>query len=549
MVARARRAEKQEEASWHPNEGQIKAIDLLGNGQQRHTCLVGGSRSGKTFIFLYAILIRAQLAEHSRHIVLRKHGNAARTAIALDTLPKVVRLCFPELKLVEKTNPDYYFLLPNGAEIWIGGLDDKDRVEKILGKEYSTILFNECSEIAYQNVLTALTRLAQVCKKTDGSPLQQRAYYDLNPTGKGHWTNVLFGDKRDLATRQPLEDPNDYQRLFLNPMQNQANLTPEYLKSLSRMPSKQRQRFFEGRYVDEAVGALWSFEIIDGCRIDVDPHEQARKCDRVVVAVDPSGAKSENDLGRDEIGIIVAGRGLDGHMYVLADYSLRDHPSIWGRRVIQAYDDFEADAVVVEDNFGGEMVRNTIRGTRKVRVKSVTASRGKAVRAQPVSSLYVGDKDTAEGGRVHHCGRFPVLEEQMVGFTEAGYIGEGSPDHVDALVWCGHELMVEEIKGQGIFDYYRLEAEKAGYDVRGMDQLIEQDLELLKPPKLKVGWEFSDPGNAVAKQEKVKLRVPRNTSMVVGQSGAPYRPGRDGMIEASAEDAQGLLQQGFQKVV
>ena len=547
MVARAKRQEKVE-PTWHPNEGQVQADELLGK-PQRHTCLVGGSRSGKTFMFVRSILIRAQVAELSRHIVLRKHGNAARTSVAMDTLPKVARLCFPELKLVEKTNPDYYFLLPNGAEVWIGGLDDKDRVEKILGREYATIFYNECSEIAYQNVLTGLTRLAQVCKKTDGSPLIQRAYYDLNPTGKGHWTNVLFGDKRDLATRQPLEDPDDYQRLFLNPMQNQENLTSEYIRSLAKMPSKQRQRFFEGKYVDEAAGALWSFEIIDGSRReDLEPHEQARKCERIVVAVDPSGARSENDLGRDEIGIVVAGKGFDGHMYVLADRSLRDAPAAWANVVIQAYHEFEADAVVAEQNFGGEMVRDTIRSREKLPVKVITASRGKWVRAQPVSSLYVGDKGTAEGGKVHHCGRFPVLEEQMVGFTDQGYVGEGSPDHCDALVWCGHELMVEEIKGQGIFDYYRLEAEKAGYDTKGIDRQIEQDLELLKPAKIGVGWEFSDPDKAIKVAEKVKLRAPRNTSLVVGQSGTPYRP-KAGMIEASAEDAQGLLQQGFQKVV
>jgi hypothetical protein len=547
MVARARRLEKQD--AWHPNEGQVGADELLA-GPQRHTCLVGGSRSGKTFWLVLSILIRAQLADYSRHVILRKHGNAARTSIALDTLPKVNRLCFPELKIVERTNPDYYFTLPNSSEIWIGGLDDKERVDKILGREYVTIYYNECSEIAYQNVLTGLTRLAQVVKRRDGQMLRQRAYYDLNPTGKGHWTNVLFGDKRDPINRQPLEDPNDYQRMFLNPDQNRENLTPEYIRSIQRMPDKQRKRFYEGKYVDEAAGALWSFEIIDQCRREeLTPHQRAKQCSRVVVAVDPSGVRSEGDLGRDEIGIVVAGKGHDGHAYILADRSMRAPPAVWAQHVIQAFYEFEADAVVAEVNYGGAMVEDTIRSRAKIKVNVVTASRGKWIRAEPVSSLYVGDKGTAEGGRVHHCERFPVLEEQMVSFTDQGYVGEGSPDHADAAVWALHDLMVEEIKGQGIFDYYRLEAEKAGYDVRGMDQLIEQDLELLKPPKLKVGWEFSDPGNAVAKQEKVKLRVPRNTSMVVGQSGAPYRPGRDGMIEASAEDAQGLLQQGFQRVL
>ncbi len=95
-----------------------------------------------------------------------------------------------------------YFSLGNESEIWIGGLDDQARVEKILGKEYATIFLNECSQIPYSSVLMALTRLAQVV-----SGLPQAAYYDLNPVSKGHWTNMLFGDKRDPVSRQPLADP------------------------------------------------------------------------------------------------------------------------------------------------------------------------------------------------------------------------------------------------------------------------------------------------------------------------------------------------------
>jgi len=115
-------------------------------GPQRHTLLVGGSRSGKTTLFVRAIGVRASRAENSRHAILRFRGNAARSSIALDTLPKVFRLCFPEVPLVEHRQ-DGYYSLPNGAEIWVGGLDDKDRVEKILGQEYSTIFINECSQV------------------------------------------------------------------------------------------------------------------------------------------------------------------------------------------------------------------------------------------------------------------------------------------------------------------------------------------------------------------------------------------------------------------
>ena len=165
---------------------QQEAKGLL-RGPQRHTLLVGGSRSGKTTLLVHEIAARALKAGNSRHAILRLHANVARTSIALDTLPKVFRLWFPTEPL-KRHRVEGYFSLKNGSEIWIGGLGDQDQVEKILGKEYATIFLNECSQIPYASVLVTLTRLAQVVKD-----LPQTAFYDLNPTNKVHWTNILFG--------------------------------------------------------------------------------------------------------------------------------------------------------------------------------------------------------------------------------------------------------------------------------------------------------------------------------------------------------------------
>ena len=250
---------------------------------QRHTLLVGGSRSGKTTLLVREIAGRALRAENSRHAILRLHANAARASVALDTLPKVFRLCYPNQPL-KRHRTEGYFSLLNGSEIWIGGLDDQERVEKILGNEYATIFLNECSQIPYSSALVALTRLAQ-----NAAGLPQAAYYDLNPTSKGHWTNILFGEKRDPVSRQPLSNPEDYARMFLNPADNAVNLTAAYLKSLESLPERQRKRFFEGVYIDDLDGALFSYEAI--ARARVSGLEPAR-CRRVVVAVDPSGASS-----------------------------------------------------------------------------------------------------------------------------------------------------------------------------------------------------------------------------------------------------------------
>ena len=193
---------------------------------------------------------------------------------------------------------------------------------KILGQEYSTIFINECSQVPDASVVVALTRLAQVIPG-----LRQRAYYDLNPVGKGHWSNQIFGDKRDPVSRRPLANPDDYARMFLNPIDNAVNLSPEYLSSLENLPARQRKRFYEGVYVDELDGALWTYEVIEVTRVEEFPKE---RCRRIVVAVDPSGAGSKDDASSDEIGIVVAALGDDGHGYVLADRSVRDSPAVWG---------------------------------------------------------------------------------------------------------------------------------------------------------------------------------------------------------------------------
>jgi phage terminase large subunit-like protein len=235
--------------------GRQQEAKLLLESGCRHVLLVGGARSGKTTVIVNQIAERAVNSGNSRHAILRFPYNAVRPSIALDTLPKVFRLGFPEYAL-KHHRTDGYFSRKNGSEIWLAGLDDAERVEKIVGKEYATIFFNECSQIPYASVLVALTRLAQVVKD-----LPQAAYYDLNPTNKGHWTNVLFGNKREPVSRQPLDDQDDYDRMFLNPADN-TYLTEAFLKSLARLPERQRKRFYEGAYVDDLDGALFSYEVI-----------------------------------------------------------------------------------------------------------------------------------------------------------------------------------------------------------------------------------------------------------------------------------------------
>ena len=485
---------------------------VLLRSEKRHALLVGGARSGKTTVIVNEIVERAVNFDNSRHAILRFRANAVRPSIALDTLPKVFRLGFPNRPLTQHRT-DGYFSLGNGSEIWFGGLDDQERVDKILGKEYASIFFNECSQISYASVLVALTRLAQVVKD-----LPQAAYYDLNPTNKGHWTNVLFGDQRDPISRLPLDDPDNYARMFLNPGDN-THLTKDYLASLSRLPERQRKRFYEGVYIDDLDGALFSYELIARARVTELPVPRRR---RVVVAVDPSGASSQDDERADEIGIVVAALGDDNHAYVLADRSLRAAPGAWGRAAVQAKHEFDANRIIAEENFGGEMVRFVIRAADpNVTVHLISASRGKVLRAEPVSALY-------EQGLVHHVGRFAVLEDQLCAFTTAGYRGEGSPDHADALVFAISELMLQP--GASILEFYRQLAERHAETPKEQQPRVQREAEKAENPAF------------------IALMPPSAVSVVHGSSGTYYMAAADGSFAVEAKDAVALFGHGFVRI-
>ncbi|WIA54326.1 phage terminase large subunit [Sphingobium sp. WTD-1] len=763
---------------------QEEARDLLAS-PARNIMLRGGSRSGKTFLLCRAIVQRAINAPGSRHAIFRFRFNHAKTSIWADTLPKVLKLCFPALRVrFDKT--DFYVELPNGSQIWIAGLDDKERVEKILGAEYCTLYFNESSQIPWGSVEIAMSRLAQKCElapkiaaATGRTHLPLKAYYDcvagetvldghtktiaelaetgepitvmtthgprlssapwlngygevftvttsagrtiratashrfwtrdgwkrldaiaighellcsaqsqfphdgqgdpaqtqtppdwpenccrclhqcdgqlrpavdgdqvcpasasdagqhsrcaclhdgsgsrmgrldqpearhslhsqssreplsqasgdqrgripahaaqqicgssqrksrsdatpltavrlaqsggeppaiarprltlawywrtardaaaigrqwlrcnllarlsLDPNGPGregrkslslasdtpvvagheyetvvdisqpttvafytvdvpfsrhylangfvshncnppsklHWSFQMFRAKVKPGTKEPLPNPDDYAEMKVNPSDNADNLPAEYFEVLASMSAAKRLRFEAGEWASEVNGALWALEdrqteggTIPG--IDVhratlerspdDGRPQVRYAgavidlQRIVVAVDPSGTKG--DGGGDDIGIVVAAKGIDGRGYVLQDATCQLSPDGWGRRSVEMYRRWGADRVVGERNFGGAMVEFVVKtADNSVPYKEANATRGKVVRAEPISALY-------EQGKVSHVGDFPDLEDQMCNFTASGFVGEGSPDRADAMVWALTELML-----------------------------------------------------------------------------------------------------------
>ena len=416
---------------------QVQAIALA--IQFVYVMLYGGSRSGKTFIILYIIFVRAWKAPGSRHVIFRKHFNACKISIWKDTLPKMIRIADPINAMNKKTynwnNTDFYITLQNGSEIWIAGLDDKERVEKVLGREFSTMYYNESSEMSWDSVETTFSRNAQLVYQEDGAQLMNKFFFDCNPPSKRHWSYTLFMlglNPQDLKKVPNFEEY--YGSIIMNPSDNAVNLPASYFTQvLAQMSKRKRDRFEKGLFADDAEGALFRGKDIDRRRLQSIPFQ----LDTVVIGVDPH--VTDPDLHDkpetlDETGIIPVGRaegtvcGVSGtHYFIFGDYTTEKGPHKWAAAACQAYEDNEANKIVAEINNGGDLVRLTIQShDPNVYVDTVHASRGKAIRAEPVVLLM-------EQGRLHIIGELPELEGEMTGWIPG--ISEESPNRLDAMVW------------------------------------------------------------------------------------------------------------------
>lgn len=415
------------------NARQQEAQEVLAS-DATYIMLFGGSRSGKTFLLVRNIILRALKAHNSRHVILRFRFNAVKASVVMDTFPKVMQVAFPGVKYsLNKT--DWFAQFDNGSQVWFGGLDDKERTEKILGMEFVTIYLNESSQIPWGSVGIAMTRLAQKAMQIiAGRPdqlLKPRMYFDCNPPSKIHWSYMQFIEKRDPETKKPIHNPDDYAWFQINPMDNAENLSSGYLDTLKNLSARLQKRFLKGEFADANPNALFHDEIIDKWRVT---DGNLPDFVRIVVAVDPSGSDDADNADNDAIGIVVVALGSDGNAYILEDNTVKAGPATWGKVATDSYDRHQADVIVGEINYGGAMVKHVIQTARpRTPYKTVTASRGKAVRAEPFSALY-------EQGKVRHVGDFHALEDELCAFSTIGYVGEQSPNRADALIWGLTEL-------------------------------------------------------------------------------------------------------------
>lgn len=276
---------------------------------------------------------------------------------------------------------------------------------------------------------------------------------------------VRVGDPQILITTTPkktiktlrnligksLEDPDKYILVEGSSFEN-THLPKSYQDDLEDMRGtrKYRQEAL-GELLDDTEDALWSDKMISDNRVIGDSDQLPLNLPRditlmrIIVAVDPAGTANPES---DETGIIVAGLSDQHHGYLLEDASGRYSPDGWAKKTIELYHKYQANMIVGEKNFGGDMVEHTIKTVDpNVAFKAITASKGKMLRAEPIAAKYAQ-------GMVHHVGaakRFDKLEDQMTCFVGAPSTASKKDDRLDALVWCLTELLISPVYVQRSF--------------------------------------------------------------------------------------------------
>ena len=433
-----------------PNPKQLQLTQIAWQDPYVENLLAfGPSRSGKSAILSALTVSRAFAFPGTKHAIFRLTLRSCHSHLFNGTFPEVMDMLYPgylERKDVRVAKAENVVELHNGSKIFFEGLDPT-RIDKVLGAQYATAWINECNEIDdYEIVQQLASRMAdtapmvgsdgKVVLGPDGQPIMCRPLmlFDCNPDVKGDWEYQCFVQKQHPTSGKPFKEEAKpkWRRVFLPAHENAGNIAKGYLEALADRyegSPNMASRFLEGRWRDDNPNAMFRKDMFKFRSID------RNQLVRIIVAVDPAGSSGN---GSDLTGIVVVGLGWDGHAYVLEDASIQGTPEQWSKKVASLYDNWEADLVVAEKNYGGEMVEHTIRTHRRnMPVKVVTASRAKLVRAEPVQQLYLK-------GQVFHTDTFKELEAQMCDYKPDT---KKSPDRMDALVWGLTELM--KLNGQG----------------------------------------------------------------------------------------------------
>lgn len=383
--------------------------------KNRYHLITGGRGSGKSWTLAVFLL---NLTYEEGHVILFTRWTLVSAQISI--IPEFIE----KIELLNKAND---FDITNneiinkhtGSKILFRGIKTSQgtataNLKSIAG--VTTWVLDEAEELVEEDIFDRIDLSIRV-KHTFN-----RVILVMNPSYKSHWIYQRFVQNKR----------NDCTFIHTTYLDNQKNLSQSFLDQAERTKNENLHRFehlFLGKWLDDAEGLLWNHALIQKTRVTSTP-ELIRK----VVAIDPAATAN---MESDETGIIVCGKDANGKGYVLEDLSGKYSPNQWGEVARNAFKRWDADAIVAEKNQGGDMVESVIRSNDfNGRVKLVTATKGKYVRAEPIYSFY-------EQSKIFHVGNFPILERQMITFDpEKGK----SPDRVDALVWGFTDLMLNNLE-------------------------------------------------------------------------------------------------------
>ena len=386
---------------FHPNKGLARPNQLPPEGDWATWLVLAGRGFGKTRIGAETIAAKAVLQPGTRWaVVARTYSDARDTCIEGESgLLPILR----EYGALETWNRSLgEVILTNGSRIKLFSAEEPDRLR---GPQHHGAWCDELAAWQYEDAWNQLQfglRLGehpQVIVTTTPRPTKL--------------VKDLIARDTTIVTRGSTFD-------------NAENLSQSALLEMQTRYAGTRlgQQELYGAILDDNPGALWQRAQIDETRVTTVPPLM-----RIVVGIDPAVTSGDDS---DSTGIVTAGMTADGHYYILADDTLKASPDAWARKAINAFELHKADRIIAETNNGGDLVVHLLQQVNpNVPVKKVTATRGKAVRAEPIASLY-------EQGRVHHVGYFADLETEMCEWEPS--VSLKSPDRMDALVWALTEL-------------------------------------------------------------------------------------------------------------
>ena len=378
----------------------------------RYKALYGGRASAKSHFFAECMIANAAMNTGFRGLCVREVQKSLKESAKRLLEDKINVMGYGARFNVKHDE----IATPGGGVISFTGMNQQNSESVKSYENYSVCWVEEASVFS--------ARSLELIRPTIRAPSSE-LWFSWNPHHASDPVDKFF---RGLS-------PPDNSIVRKVTYENNEYLPHEMVEEMQMDRKNSPDRFAHiwlGEYAPQAVGAIWNMaNIHENRRHEIPPLK------RILVSVDPAISNTDHS---DEHGIIAGGVGEDGRGYIIDDVSIHGSPQQWAERAVATYDKYDADAIVVERNQGGDMVRHTLQTVRpSIKIIDVVATRGKHVRAEPISAMYAINQ-------VSHVGSFPELESQMCQMTAGGYEGNGSPDRCDAMVWLLTELFPSIIR-------------------------------------------------------------------------------------------------------